>query len=57
MFVTFIFCILLVVDNEEGEVWHVKAMNLRTGSGSIGVYRWNSSKQSDLVTSSDHVHL
>ena len=35
----FVFCILLITENEEGEVWNVKAMNLRTGSGSIAVYR------------------
>ena len=49
--------ILLII---EGEVWNVKAevkaMNLRTGIGCFGVYRWNSSTQSELVTSSDHVH-
>ena len=33
----------LIIDNEEGEVWNLKAMNLRTGSGSIGAYGWNSS--------------
>ena len=44
----------------EGEVWNVKAevkaMNLRTGSRCFGGYRWNSSTQDELVTSSDHVH-
>ena len=35
----------------------MKAMNLSTGIGSIGVYRWNSSTQGELVTSSDHVHF
>ena len=45
LFVVVVFCILLVIDNEEGEVWNVKAMNLRTGSGSIGIHRWNSSTQ------------
>ena len=39
MFVAVVFCILSVVDNEEGEVWNLKAMNLRTGSGSIEVNR------------------
>ena len=39
LFVDVVFRILLVIDNEEGEVWNVKAMNLRTGSGSIGIYR------------------
>ena len=43
LFVAVVFCILLVIDNEEGEVWNVKSMNLRTGSGSIGMSRWNSS--------------
>ena len=56
MFVAVVFCILVIIDNEEGEVWNVTAMNLRTGSASIGVYIWNSSTQSELVTSSDHAH-
>ena len=47
LFVAVVFCILLVIDNEEGEVRNVKAMNLRTGGGSIGMYRWNSSTQSE----------
>ena len=38
-------CTLLTIDNGEREVWNVKAMNLRTGSGSIGVCRWNCSTQ------------
>ena len=57
LFVVVVSCILLVIDNEEAEVWNVKAMNLKTGSGSIEVYRWNSSTQSEPVTSSDHVHF
>ena len=44
-----------MIDTEDGEVWNVKPMNLRTRSGSIGGYRWNSSTQSELVTSNDHV--
>ena len=47
LLVAVVFCILLVIDNEEGEVWNVKAMNLRTRSGSIGMYRWNSLTQSE----------
>ena len=43
LFVVVVFRILLIIDNEEGEVWNVKAMNLRTGNGSIGMYRWHSS--------------
>ena len=57
MFVAVVFCVLLII---EGEVWNVKAevkaMNLRTGSGCFGGYRWNSSTQGELVSSSDHVH-
>ena len=57
LFVAVVFCVLLII---EGEVWNVKAevkaMNLRTGSGCFGGYRWNSSTQGELVTSSDHVH-
>ena len=57
MFVAVVFYILLII---EGEVWNVKAevkaMNLRNGSGCFGVYRWNSSTQSGLFTSSDHFH-
>ena len=30
--------------------------SLNTGSGSIGIYRWNSSTQGELVISSYHVH-
>ena len=56
-FVAVVFCILLVVNNEEGEVWKVNVMNLRTRSGSVGVCRWNSSRQKELVSSSDHIHL
>ena len=55
-FVAVVLCILLVINNEEGEVWNVKAMNLRTGNGSFGVHRWNSATQRELVTSNDHVH-
>ena len=36
--VAVVFCILLIIDNEGGEVWNVKAMNLRTGS----VTNWES---------------
>ena len=39
MFVAVVFCILSVVDNEEVEVWNMKAMNLRTGNGPIEVNR------------------
>ena len=39
LFVAVVFCILLIIDNEEEEVLNVKAMSLRTASGSIGVYR------------------
>ena len=46
-FVAVVFCILLIIDNEAGDVWNVKAMNLRTRIGSIGMYRWNSSTQSE----------
>ena len=53
MFIAVVFYILLII---EGEAWNVKAMNLRTGSGCFRVCRWNSSTQSELVTSSDHVH-
>ena len=57
LFVAVVFYVFLII---EGEAWNVKAevkaMNLRTGSGCFGVYRWNSSTQSELVTSSDHVH-
>ena len=35
LFVAVVFCILLVMNNEEGEVWNVKAMNLRAGSGMV----------------------
>ena len=28
----------------------MQAMNLSTGNGSVGVYRWNSSTQGELVT-------
>ena len=57
LFVAVVFYVLLII---EGEVWNVKAevkaMNLRTGIMCFGVYRWNSSTQSELVTSSDHVN-
>ena len=46
-FVAVVCCILSVIDNEEGEVCNVKAMNLRARSGSIGMYRWNSLTQSE----------
>ena len=55
LFVVVVFYILLIIDNEKGEVWNVKAMNLRTGSGSIRIYGCNSSTQNALLTSSDHV--
>ena len=55
-FVAVVFCILLVINNDEGAVWNVEAMNLRNGSGSTGVYRWNSSTQGEVITSSDHAH-
>ena len=51
--VAFVFYILLLI---HGEVWNVKAMNLRTGSGCFRVYKWTSSTQSKLVTSSDRFH-
>ena len=47
LFVAVVFCILSVIDNEEGEVWNVKAMNLRTRRGLIGMYRWNSLTKSE----------
>ena len=49
LLVAVVYCILLIIDNEAGEVWNEKAINLRTGSESIGVYRWNSSTQSEHV--------
>ena len=52
-----VFCTLLIIDDEGGEVWNVKAMNLRNGNGSIGVYSWSSSTQSEVAAdSSDNIH-